>query len=145
MQSCKISNNKLIALLNNELPAEESKAVKEHIEKCSRCKSLYFELEQTYMLINEKKSIKPNPFLYTRIKQKLNDIEKSQAKKPKYIQVLQPVFFSFVLIMFFWGSLKLGDTYTKIYEQDKNTLTYSTEYYLNDLEQENLELILLND
>ncbi len=145
MQSCKISNNKLIALLNNELPAEESKAVKEHIEKCSRCEKLYFELEQTYMLISEKRILKPNPYLYTRIEQKLKNIEQEKVLRPKYIQVLQPVLFSFVLILVFWGSLKLGDTYTKIYEQDKNTLTYSTEYYLNDLEQENLELILLND
>ncbi|MCF6240545.1 MAG: hypothetical protein L3J74_04270 [Bacteroidales bacterium] len=146
MSGCNISNKKLIALLNDELPTHKKKILENHIQNCSACQILYSELKQTYYIIEENRVLTPNPFLYTRIKQKLNEELKTQYQKnlkPALWQGIKPVLFLALLIFILWGNIELVNLYTN----SNSTIisNNSTEFFLNDLEQEVIEKYLLKD
>lgn len=145
--TCKLVQKKMIFHLNGELNSSENAEIKTHLQNCENCYNLYVELETTLNLIEKKKTIESNPFLYTRIKQKLDDLESKKdrtAINPIYKKILQPVFLSFLLAIGLYSGVKLGNTFD-IKQQDKLSVLQTTEFYFNDLQQEKLELLLLND
>ncbi len=144
---CKLVQNKLIFYSNGDLSSSENKEIKTHLQNCENCYALYTELETTLILIENKKTIEPNPFLYSRIKQKLDNLEskKEQATfNPVYKKILQPVILSFLLVIGLYSGVRLGNTFS-IKQQDILSVSQTTEFYLNDLQQEKLEVLLLND
>ena len=145
---CKaVSKEKMILYYNNELSHIQSEKVKMHMENCEECLHLYSNLELTYNLTNEKEFVEPNPFLYTRINQRLVDIKYNENQtilQALYPKLLQTVLFSFVVIIGLLGGIMLGSIdKNQVYEQSLTSPT--TEFYFNDLEQEQMEALLIND
>lgn len=144
---CKNVHKKLIFFINDELTGSVNEEIKIHLKTCKKCNNIYTELETTLNLVGKKKTIKPNPFLYTRIKQKLNEIEieKKQAVfNPVYKRVLQPVFLSLLLAAGIFTGIKLGSSY-EIKQQKNISVSQTTEFYFNDFNQEKLEIVLLKE
>lgn len=144
---CKTVHKKLIFYINDEFIGSENEEIKNHLKNCEKCCNLHTELKTTLNLIEKKKTVKPNPFLYTRIKQKLNEIESEKRQivfKPVYKKILQPVLLSFLLAGGLFFGIKLGNTYETIQQKD-NSVSQTTEFYFNDFKQENLEVLLLKE
>ena len=142
---CKTINRKLILYFNNELSDSQKKEIKKHLENCEDCYKLYSELEMTFNLIEKKEVLKPNPFLYTRISQKLIDIKSQKSLSifsPVYKKILQPVLLSFVLVIGLFLGVKLGSI-NEIEQKEQLFVSHTTEFYFNDLDQERLEVLLL--
>ena len=144
---CKNIHKKLISYINDELTGSKNIQIKSHLKNCEKCYNIYTELATTLNLVGEKKTIKPNPFLYTRIKQKLNEIEnekKQTVHNPVYKKVLQPAFLSLLLAAGIFTGIKLGSSY-EIKQQKNISVSQTTEFYFNDFNQEKLEIVLLKE
>lgn len=144
---CKIVHKKLIFYSTGELNNSEKEGISTHLKNCENCHNLYNELESTLNLVEKKKTLEPNPFLYTRIKQKLDNLENEKSQtvfNPVYKKVLQPVFLSFILAIGLFSGVKLGNTFV-MDQEEKLSVSRTTEFYFNDFEQEKLETFLLNE
>ena len=143
---CKSVHKKLIFYIDKELVQSEHDFIDNHLLECETCLHLYNELLASFNLIEKKKVLKPNPFLYTRIKQSLDNQAKNELRvlKPAYVRVLQPVLLTFVLMISVFSGIKLGSTY-EIKSPENSTISQTTEFYFNDIQQEKLEAFLLND
>ena len=144
---CKIVTEKLIFYLDNEIEEEEREQIKEHLAECNKCNELFNELTSVLEYTKLKEIPEVNPFLYTRIKQKLENYKDDKAEiLLSFIHrlQLQPIILSFLLIFGLAGGIKLGNLYDANSSND-NTISQTTEYYLNDLAQEKLEAFLLEN
>jgi len=144
---CKKANKKLTLYFNNELSVAEDEAIKNHLKNCENCYNLYSELKTTYNLIGKKETLKPNPFLYTRINQQLINIKNKENQSvliPAYRKVLQTVLLSFVILIAVGAGIKLGSL-SGIQQGKKILVSQTTEFYFNDLGQEKIEVYLLNE
>ncbi len=131
---------------SGDLNSEVYTRIKSHLEVCPDCSLLLHEMESTMELIKRKKKQEPNPFLYTRIKEKLSEQElhNAPARIPAYKKALQPIMISLLLTGALFSGIRIGNTVLRTQE---NTVTYSqdTEYFVNDMAQEPLEVFLLSD
>ncbi len=145
---CKlVSKEKIILYYNNELSPLQNEEIKNHIENCEACFHLYSNLEMTYDLINIKDSLETNPFLFTRISQRLVDIKNRENQtifQPIYHKMAQALVFSFVVIIGLLGGILLGSI-EKPEDYEQSSVLQTTEFYFNDLEQEKMEALLINE
>ena len=144
---CKEVNKKLLSYINNDLSNFENENIKNHLKNCKTCYEISSELHTTMNLFDDRITLQPNPFLYTRILQKLNNSKTIQGNYsifPVFKKVLQPVIFSLLLMFSVFLGIKLGNTY-QTDQQEKNTSSLTIEYYFNDFEQEAIEVSLLNE
>lgn len=145
--NCKTVSEKLISYSNRELSVSENELLKTHLENCGSCQTLYAELEATLNLIEKRKSVKPNPFLYTRIKQRLEATE-HRTNHPVYIpvykKIVQPVLLSFLLVSGIFIGIKLGNICVSN-QPSGLSKSQTTEFYFNDFQQEQLEVLLLSE
>ena len=100
---------------------------------------MFIGLQRTYAVIDKQKEIAIKPFLYTRIKARM---DKTDAVSVSYKKILQPIIVTCIVIVAIIGGMKIG----KIYPTTADQSILSTEsYYWNDLKQEPIEVALLND
>jgi len=110
---CKTVHSNLIFFLEKELPVSKMKQVQKHLDSCPDCALFADEMKKTLRILETEKVTDNNPFLYTRIKAKLeNQVEgKSiQVSRPILVRVLQPVAFSILLLLGIYGGIKIGNT-----------------------------------
>lgn len=141
--NCKTVQNKMTAYRSEALEKESLSEIKSHIEDCSACREIYEGLNETLNLIDKRKRLNENPYLYTRIKQRLES-EKALKPKPVFKRILQPAFLSLLILFSVYFGIQLGLSYQIDSVENELTET-STSYYFNDLEHENIEFLLLND
>ncbi len=87
-------------------------------------KQIEEEVKKTMDLLNEKESTEINPFFYTRVKAKLDEVENTSAvKEGSYFQlVLKPAFLAVII------SLNIVSGYFLLKEEDQS---YSREDFIN--------------
>lgn len=144
---CDVIHAKLALFSAGVLERAESEAVREHLRNCKNCSDALLELDTTVKLMDKRKRLEPNPFLYTRIKEKLAAREGRESQSgsyPVYKKVLQQVFYSLLLVGGVLSGIKLGSAFEER-QADTTHAAKTTEYYFNDLQQENLEVVLLNE
>jgi anti-sigma factor RsiW len=145
--NCKDARNKMIFYAEGELKNPERDQLVQHLTTCSQCALLYQQLDNTLNLADKRETLEPNPFLYTRIREKLDAIEqgfKETAGVPAYQKILRPLALTLVLFLGLYAGNRLGNFYdTK--QQEQLTTSLTTEFFINDMEQEKLEVLLLND
>lgn len=142
---CKVLHKKLIFFLEKELPENEIEQIKVHISECASCALFVEEMRKTLAVIAEERMPETNPFLYSRVKVKLEDhAEKSPA--PGWLThlkpALQPIAFSVLLVLGIYSGFKIG--YTA--EQTAETTLTQQEIlpYLNEMEAEPIENFLMD-
>lgn len=116
---CKTVHNNLIFFLEKELPVLEMKQVQEHLDACPDCALFAEEMKKTLSILETENATENNPFLYTRIKAKLEnqeEAERIQLSRPILIRVLQPVAFSVLLLLGIYGGMKMGNVGSKVPE-----------------------------
>ena len=137
--TCKQVRNKLIFYIEKSLPPEEQKAVEEHLQQCAKCAQDYEKLAKALLFIETEKQTSPNPYLWTRIKAKI-DAPKA-GKQPVFSRILQPVILTLLVAIGIFLGIKLGNLYTQsnttnTIAQYSNSVDYNNIFVTsNDFEQ----------
>jgi hypothetical protein len=95
-----------------------------------------------YDSLSKQHRLEPNPFLFTRIERRIEEIENS-ASAVSFIpakQVLQPVLMSLIILLALLGGIRIGSIWNTTEQTNEK---YTTEYLLNDIKQEHIEVALL--
>lgn len=145
IMKCKTIHRNLIFFLEGNLPEKEKKQIEAHISSCENCSAFAEDLKKTLGIIEKEKTTETNPFFYTRLKARLE----SQAEplkvpfwKPVLIKVVQPVFFSILLIAGIYTGFKIGAPA----RTNLVSAGYTTEEifpYLNEMQSEPIEDFLM--
>ena len=145
--NCKEVNKNLIFYVEGELQPEKEMELQEHLKDCHDCNILFLNLKETMATIAQEKSILPNPFLYTRLQEKISNLEESRkifVFKPEFIKILQSVTLSLLLVLGVVFGISMGNSIQ--YQTPGQSMVYqSDEFYLNDLQQETIESFLLTE
>jgi anti-sigma factor RsiW len=140
---CKKLHKKLIFYLEGDLPYKEAEEVKQHLAECKECTAFAGEMSKTLGVLQTEKSPEVTPFFYTRLKARLeSQTEKSSqlVSHPFVVRVLQPAFFSLLLLAGVYTGIKIGqpaETGTNYYQQEQVIP------YLNEMETEPIEAFLM--
>ncbi len=143
---CKDVHKNLIFYIDRELSSAKNKEIEEHLSGCEKCSKLYNEIKSTMSVVENEKNIETNPFLYTRIKQKLDDIDKNTTKPIFAIQkrrLLQPALVTFIIAIGVFIGVSIGNSFPV--KNNNIADNQSEQYYINDLQQEPVEYFLLNN
>lgn len=150
--NCTEINKNLIFYIEEELSSEKEKIVKEHLEKCDKCKHLYNEMKKTLGVIKNESKVEINPFFYTRVKAKMEDVKESSLSpvfRFAFMRILQT---SVAVVLIAFGvfvGVQMGDNYLKnsMVAGNDQTLSkyqeYSQQLYLDGLTVESIETSLL--
>ena len=142
---CKILHKDLIFFVEGTLSPERKNEVSKHLSGCKICRNFISELEYSFEIIEKEKKIEPNPFLYSRIQNKINDYERNTGTiKVTAAKILRPVFIILLVLSGIFSGIKLGNSYSSKYSIDDSELQIIT-YYLNDLQHESVETTLLSE
>jgi predicted anti-sigma-YlaC factor YlaD len=144
--NCKQINNRLIFFIEKSLPVAEMQQVEIHLEKCESCRELAGMMEKTMAVIEDEKSVTTNPFLHTRVMQKIEERKKDRLHTPisSLKSHLQPVFYSAVIAIGVVFGIGLGNLTVN---SSESVLAENgvEEIYFNDFQQEYIETMFLND
>ncbi len=142
---CKTIHSKIIFFLDGELAPKEMELIKSHISECSDCSAFAVDLQKSMAILDSEKSPTVTPFFYTRLKAKLENQVGEQNeiyRRPVLIRVLQPAFFSILLIAGIYAGIKIG--------QPANSTPISAIYaeqdlipYLDEMKNERIETFLM--
>ncbi len=135
---CNLINLKLFAYAENILSIDEKSMVEEHLNFCPNCMKIANILTDSIKIIDRQKSVEANPFIYTRIAQKL----KSSETENYYSRILKPVLVSIIILISLYGGIRIGN----IYMDSNSTNQYSINAVnncWNDINQESMEVSLL--
>lgn len=140
---CKTIHKNLIFFLEGDLPASEMEQITAHLSGCKECAAFAEEMRKTLFVLNQEKSPKVNPFLYTRIKARLESqsMVGKNLWKPALVKVLQPVFFSILLLVGIYAGIKVGNTAS--YEASVYSMQNKEILFLNEMEAETIEKFLM--
>ena len=142
---CKVLHKKLIFFLEKELPENEMEQIKMHISECASCALFLEEMRKVLAIIDEEKMPETNPFLYSRVKVKLEDHAEKSPAPGWFTQLkpaLQPIAFSILLAVGVYSGFEIG----KPMENTAGAITSQNEIipYLNEMEAEPIENFLMD-
>ena len=142
---CKTLHKKIIFFLEGELPAKEMEQIRLHLSKCNDCAAFAEEMKKTFAFLESEKSPAANPFFYTRLKAKIENRAEAENEKysnPVWVKILQPAFFSVLLIAGIYSGIKIGQPVVKKGEP----VVYAEQQiipYLDEMENERIETFLM--
>lgn len=142
---CRTIHKNLIFFLEGDLPQKETEQIKVHLSGCEQCAAFAEDMKKTLGIIEKEKAIETNPFFYTRLKAKLESqtqAEKVRFWKPVLVKVVQPVFFSVLLIAGIYTGFKIG-TPVRVNTAFANYTTEEIVPYLNEMQSEPIEEFLM--
>lgn len=142
---CRTIHKNLIFFLEGDLPEKETEQIKVHLSGCKQCAAFAEDMKKTLGIIEKEKAIETNPFFYTRLKAKLEspaEAEKVPLWKPVLVKVVQPVFFSVLLMAGIYTGFKIG-TPLRVNTAAANYPTEEILPYLNEMKSEPIEEFLM--
>jgi predicted anti-sigma-YlaC factor YlaD len=140
---CKQIQSELIFYLEGDLNIEKRKEIKSHLSECETCKNLAGNLNSSLRIIDKEKELKVNPYIYTRIQERINNYERRpSAFITSATRILRPVFVSAIIILGIFAGIKLGNYLNDRLINDVTEIQIES-YYLNDLQHEPVEASLL--
>ena len=140
---CKSIHKKLIFFLEGELPEKEMHAIQLHLNECPECKILSSELQKTLGIIESEKQVEVNPFFYTRLKARLENQAETKPLfwQPVFVKVLQPAFFSILLLLGVYSGIKVTQPAKTSIIQSQNEIEMIP--FLNEMSSEPIESFLM--
>ena len=129
----------LIFYLDNELPAQRKAVVEKHLEECADCRSFLAFLKEELDMVEEEKNPDVSPFLYTRLSARLEG-KREHSRQGRWVNVLEPAFFSLLLVVAIYAGLRLGSQASAPSPQQQEMVSLQL---LNDFEAEPIESFLL--
>jgi hypothetical protein len=109
---CSFINKNLFAIVENTLSPDESLQADLHIRSCPECSRIVTEFRETIGLIDNGRSMEINPFISTRILERLDSAYSSRTGKKEKIlsHLLQPAVMTFSLFLALLIGFSLGKT-----------------------------------
>ena len=142
---CNKLHKDLIFFVEDSLTPERKNEINYHLSECYACRKFVNELAYSLEIIDKEKKIETNPFLYSRILNKINNYEQSANTFRVFaLKILRPVFVILLILCGIFSGIKLGNSYSSKYTDEDSELQVIT-YYLNDLQHESVETILLSE
>lgn len=142
---CDKLHNDLIFFAEGSLSTKRKNEINDHLSKCDTCRKFVDELTYSMEIIDKEKTVETNPFLYSRILDKINNYEQSANTYRVFApKILRPVFVILLILFGIFSGIKLGNSYSSRYTDEDSELQIIT-YYLNDLQHESVETILLSE
>lgn len=139
--NCRQCHNDLIFYIEGHLSEERRQAVEAHLQICGDCASFMDYLNSTLKVIDAEKELKPSPFLFTRIKARLEP-ERRENTAGIWQKVWQPAVFSLLLILGIYSGIRLGQEFSAGMTQDY--VTGDIAPLMNEMSVEPMELFLMN-
>lgn len=144
---CTEFQKKMIFYIDADLDKVENDAMEAHLQKCEECRILFNQFVSCYRSAETEHQPEANPFLYTRIMQKIENMQERRTYstlKPALVKFLQPSLFSLFLIVGISIGVFLGSQF-QVNEQKTKAMASTEEIYMNDFEMEELEIGLINE
>ncbi|MBI9038110.1 MAG: zf-HC2 domain-containing protein [Bacteroidales bacterium] len=149
---CSEVQKKIIFYIEKELKKTSSSEIESHLNQCMKCNFIFNEMNKTYSILNDVKQLNPNPFFYTRLNEKIKEIENKENKiifRPSFVRIFQPIAVSFILIISLVLGIVIGNEFNENSNTFENTIAfdsqvYSDNFYLNEIEGEYFENFLIN-
>lgn len=111
-----------------------------HLATCKACRDYSFTLREAFQMISLEKNIEYDPFMFTRLQASVID-QKNIRRTPLLNRLLQPALIATFVLFLVYAGISIGSDYN--YQQSIIT-DYETElYYLNDIQNESYESIML--
>ncbi len=135
--------NQLLDKKSNDLQLTEAKA---HMESCSKCQQKYFAMQAYMNLLKEDSDVSANPYFYTRLKQKMENMEAAN-KESQNVRILRPVLAVFILFLVLFNGFYFLPSISR-QETAKNDLITNEMgtidgFYLTDEQMKEIEDYLL--
>ena len=138
---CKDIQNNIIFYLEGDLSKTRQKSLESHIDNCKKCREYLQFIKSTLGILEEEKQKQANPFLATRV---MNTIEQESApaktQNTVFVWLQHAVAVIILIIGIFWGVTTGINMEQKVNQEQ--IAGFSTEYYINDIKQENIPLLL---
>lgn len=131
----------LIFYLDNELSVEKKNAVEKHLEECADCRSFLAFIQESFQTIEKEKNQEVSPFFYTRLSARLEE-KAEQQRQSSWVRLMQPAFFSLILVIGIYGGFKLGSNALPPKINNQNNTSFQM---LNDFADEPIESFLLDE
>jgi len=98
---CSFIRNNLFSYQERQLSDKEYKKFKDHLHSCEECSRIISDFQSVTSIIDKKKAEEPNPFIRTRILQRIeSEIEGVREKpNPFFQRILQPISLSLFLLI----------------------------------------------
>ena len=98
---CVFVRSNLFSYQEKQLSDRENKEFEDHLQSCADCSRIFADFQSVISLIDEKKSDESNPFVRTRILQRIeSQMEGAKVKPNPYFQrILRPIPVSFLMLI----------------------------------------------
>jgi hypothetical protein len=98
---CSFIRNNLFSYQEKQLPYGEYKEFVDHLHACEECTRIVSDFQSVTSFIDEKISAEPNPFIGTRILQRIeSQLERERVTSNSgFLKILRPIFVSFLLLI----------------------------------------------
>ncbi len=142
---CDKLHKDLIFYAEGSLTPGRKNEINYHLSECDTCRKFVSELTYSLEIIDKEKTVEANPFLYSGILDKINNYEQSANSLRVFAtRILRPVFVILLILFGIFSGIKLGSSYSSKYADEDSEIQIIT-YYLNDLQHESVETILLTE
>jgi predicted anti-sigma-YlaC factor YlaD len=142
---CEKLHKDLIFYAEGSLTSERKNEINYHLSECNTCRKFVLDLAYSLEIIDKEKRIETNPFLYSKVINKINNYEHSAKTFRVFaVRILRPVFVILLILFGIFSGIRLGNSYSSRYTDEDSELQIIT-YYLNDLQHESVETILLSE
>ncbi|MDD5570887.1 MAG: hypothetical protein PHD97_06985 [Bacteroidales bacterium] len=142
MKCQKVQSN-LIFFIGKELSQEDEEQTKLHLSACDECSMLYRRVNETINFINIERNEKVNPFLFTRINEKIKN-SNSREIIPAYYRLAHAFVFALIISAGLAAGILLGTKNAGYFtglnsKKDKTTETreFTGDFAFNDEEINN--------
>jgi hypothetical protein len=145
---CSFINKNLFAIIEDTLSPDVRSEIYLHIKSCKDCSLVISDFQETIGLINKDKSKKINPFMSTRILQRIESVRSRQAdsKQKVMIRVLQPLILTFSLFLAVLIGFSLGKKGMSSLPEKKSAdielQSLRTELFISDITDEDKTLFM---
>ncbi len=137
--NCKEFENKILFYIEGELKPDEKKQMDLHLETCEKCRFICLKMQKTLAIIGKEKQIVPNPFLKTRILEKMSKQE-TPVFAFNFNKIFQPVMMLVIMCVGIYLGIMIGKN--SIPGQTEKQIL-SEEIYFTDFDNEPIEPFLL--
>jgi len=149
---CREVRKKLIFLAEGSLGKNMEDRLLHHLETCSECTMHYQRMKSLFQELVKEKIKDSNPYFSMKVMDRLkNTTERSVTSRPSLIGVLKPVMVILMIAIAITAGILLGGSYSQknrivLNDYRSSELQAITDdYYLDDLEMENIERILITE
>lgn len=147
---CNIVNKNLIAYLEDALDSSKRQKIEEHLSSCKRCIVIFEQVKNTYALLDEKEEAAVNPFFFTRLEQKIENIERGNIPfyRTIYFRLLKPALLTLLVLLSIISGVLIGSQFTNqasaISSYESELDYYMESVYFQGVANEPIESYLLN-